>query len=362
MSIIDADSRYAHRRQYPNEEQLPLSVPGFGAPNGLPVEPSAPAIGPFISHFASQDWLILGFFATQMVALAFGRGPGRGASLLRVAMDLALYFFVLTVIRLPILRWGSAASSLVYRSAVVLAVVGSYFQLRDILPAVSPWWDDASIYSFDLRVFRFEPAVWLDRFVSPITTEWFAFFYFLYFLILIVHVLPMVFLAHDRRVLGRFSVGLLLVFLTAHLFYMAVPGWGPYWFLKGAFEHELRGGMFWRWVREAVEAGGAQKDIFPSLHTAVPTFLAIFSFRHRKLTPFQFTWPVLAFFASQIIVATMFLRWHYLVDVVGGLTLAVGAAIVGQKIADWESAKRERGGRQSAWTPLVYPWRSSSLR
>jgi membrane-associated phospholipid phosphatase len=196
----------------------------------------------------------------------------------------------------------------------------------------------------------------MDRFVSPRTTEWCAFFYFFYFLILVVHVLPMLFLQRDTRLLSDFSVGIFLVFLTAHLVYMAVPGWGPYWYLRGSFEHPLVGRTFWRLVREAVEAGGAQKDIFPSLHTAVPTFLAIFSYRHRNRTPFKYTWGPMAFFATQIMIATMFLRWHYLIDVVAGVVLAISASLFARRIAYWEHGKRERLGLQPAWMPLVYPW------
>jgi membrane-associated phospholipid phosphatase len=170
----------------------------------------------------------------------------------------------------------------------------------------------------------------------------------------------MVFCCRDPLLLARFATGTLLMFLTAHLVYTIVPGYGPYWYLKGTFVHELQGGTFWRLVREAVEAGGAQKDIFPSLHTAAPTFFAIFSFRHRKLFPFKYTWPVVAFLATQIIIATMFLRWHYLIDIVAGLTLATGAALLSQHVANWEHAKRERLGLQPAWMPLVFPWSRTS--
>jgi membrane-associated phospholipid phosphatase len=135
---------------------------------------------------------------------------------------------------------------------------------------------------------------------------------------------------------------------------MAVPGWGPYWYLKTNFQHELQGNVFWPLVRETVDAGGSQKDIFPSLHTAAPTFLAIFSARHRNYFPFRYTWPIVAFLATQIILATLFLRWHYLCDVVAGLILAVAASVVGQRIADWERERRERLGVQPAWIPLVF--------
>jgi hypothetical protein len=314
----------------------------------------------WVRNFASQDWLTIGYLVVLLVALALGKGPNREACLIRVSVDLGAFLFMLALIRGQLLRWGSTASSLIYRTAVIGTLLSSFFQLRDILPAASPWTDDARIYAFDLKVFGFEPSVVLDRYVTPQTTEWFAFFYFLYFLILCVHVLPMVYWQRDTRLLGRFATGVLLIFLSAHLVYMIVPGFGPYWYLKGTFHHELQGGTFWPLVREAVEAGGAQKDIFPSLHTAVPTYFAIFSFRHRKLVPFKYWWPVIAFLAAQIIIATMFLRWHYLIDVVAGVAFATAGALLGQRIADWERAKRERLGLQPVWSPLVYPWSRAS--
>jgi hypothetical protein len=309
-----------------------------------------------VRNFASQDWLVIGYFVILTVALCAGKGPNRRVCLEQVSADLAIVLFSVALVRGHVLRWTGSASSLLYRTVFIGTLLSSYFQLGEILPAVSPWSDDARIFAFDMRVFGFEPSVALDRFVTPATTEWFAFFYFLYFLILSVHVLPIVYWNRDTQLLGRFATGTLLMFLTAHIVYMIVPGYGPYWYLKGTFNHELEGGTFWRLVRETVEAGGAQKDIFPSLHTAGPTFFAIFSFRHRKLVPFKYTWPVVAFLATQIIIATMFLRWHYLIDIVAGLALAATAALLGQHVADWERAKRERLGLQPAWTPLVYPW------
>jgi hypothetical protein len=323
---------------------------------GLAALPQPFSAATWIKNFACQDWVTSAYFVILLVALCAGHGPNRSACLERVSADFAVFLFCLLLVRGPLLRWGSIASSLLYRTMLIAVVLSSFFQLREILPAVSPWTDDARIYAFDRRVFGFEPSVVLDRFVSPSTTEWFAFFYFLYFLILCVHVVPMVYWSRDKLLLARFATGTLLMFLTAHLVYMIVPGYGPYWYLKGTFAHELQGGTFWRLVRETVEAGGAQKDIFPSLHTAAPTFFAIFSFRHRKLVPFKYSWPVVTFLATQIIGATMFLRWHYLVDVVAGLALALGAALIGQYLADWEHSKRERLGLQSAWMPLVFPW------
>jgi PAP2 superfamily len=331
-------------------------VPGAAASHAqsLSADSSgAPAVS-WVRNWASQDWIAVTYLSLLLVALCIGKGPNRGACIERVAADLGAFLFVLALVRGNVIRWGSTASSLVYRVSIIVVLLASFFQLREILPAVSPWSVDASIYAFDTHVFGFEASVVLDQFVNPTTTEWFAFFYFLYFLILSVHVLPMVFWNRDPHLLNRFATGILLLFMSAHILYMVVPGYGPYWYLKDTFHHELTGGTFWRLVRETVDAGGAQKDIFPSLHTAAPTFFAIFSFRHRSRFPFKYSWPVMAFVATQIIVATMFLRWHYLVDIVAGLTLAFTTQAVGQYVADWESAKRARLGLQPVWMPLSY--------
>jgi hypothetical protein len=321
--------------------------------HALAVDAGRPGVS-WVRNWASQDWIAVTYLSLLFAALCVGKGPNRPACMERVAADLGFFLFVLALVRGNVLRWGSMASSLVYRVSIIAVLLASFFQLREILPAVSPWTVDASIYAFDTRVFGFEASVVLDRFVNPTTTEWFAFFYFLYFLILSVHVLPMVFWNRDPHLLNRFATGILLLFMAAHILYMVVPGYGPYWYLKDTFHHPLEGGTFWRLVRETVDAGGAQKDIFPSLHTAAPTFFAIFSFRHRDRFPFKYTWPVMTFVATQIIVATMFLRWHYLVDIVAGLTCAFTAQLLGQYIADWESAKRERLGLQAVWMPLSY--------
>jgi len=330
------------------------------------IVPSAPSAGwtrRFVRSLAAQDWLIASYFVVLLTCLVFGTGPGRARCIERVLVDIGLLVFGLALTRGEVLRRGGLASSLLYRLTIFAAVFLPYFQLREILPAVSQRSVDLQIYAFDMSVFHVEPSLAWDRYVNPSTTEWFAFFYFSYFALLSVHVLPFLVAVKDERLIGQFALGIFFVFCCAHTLYMVVPGYGPYRLLASSFKHELSGGVFWGLVREAVEAGGAQKDIFPSLHTAAPTFLAIYSFRHRARVPFKYTWPVMALFASQIIVATMFLRWHYLIDIFAGLTLAVTANVVAAKVVGWETARRCRLGIAPVFTPLTLPLaRPSQIR
>jgi len=309
-----------------------------------------------LRNLAVQDLLITAYLALLMLAVTQAQGPGRSSSITTVAIDVVCFTIGMLLTRGGILRQGSFANAILYRMTVFLPVFLSYFQLRWILPAVSPHSLDADLLAFDLRVFGFEPALAWDRFVTPHTTEWFAFFYFGYFFLLSAHVLPIMLNASSRFRLAHFALGVFIVFCTGHLLYMVVPGWGPYHHMAGQFEHPLEGGMFWRLVQATVAAGGSQKDIFPSLHTAVPTYFAIYSYLHRRAFPFRFTWPIMAFSATQIIVATMFLRWHYLIDIIAGITLATTAALVSLKVVRWETARRKRLGVPPTFTLLEWPW------
>jgi hypothetical protein len=278
-------------------------------------------------------------------------------------VDIACLFGGLALTRGEILRAGSYLNGMAYRLTVWLAVFLSYFQLRHILPAVSERAVDADLLKFDLRVFHVEPSLAWDKFVTPVTTEWFAFFYFGYFFLLSAHVLGLMLAARNKFHLAHFAMGIFLLFCTGHIIYMIVPGYGPYWYLGAQFQHELTGGTFWHLVQQTVQAGGAQKDIFPSLHTAAPTYFALFSFRHRKSAPYKYSWIFVAFCATQIICATMFLRWHYLVDIFAGITLATFACIVGEILVVRDIKRRARlttelgdGAVQANFELLDYSW------
>jgi hypothetical protein len=308
-----------------------------------------------LRDFSPLDWLLVAFFSVLVLSVVLGTGVERGKSFALLAADWLVLGVGLALTRGAILGPGSFASALVYRFTIFGTVASSYFQLRVILPAASSRAVDASLYAFDLKVFGVEPCVAWDRFVSPQSVEWFAFFYFGYFFILALNVLPFMFLGRNLHVLARFAFGMSMVFCVGHVLYVVVPGYGPYAYLAGSFGHELSGGTFWRLVQEAVASAGAQKDIFPSLHTAVPSFLAVFSFRHRRdQWPFRYTWPLAAFAASQIVLATMFLRWHYLVDILAGLTLAVVSDQAAERLVSWDERRRAAARLPPAWAPLFF--------
>jgi len=302
-----------------------------------------------LKSFAIQDWIVLAYALFLNLAVALGpAGEVRNACALRVGALLAMLLFTLAAVRgrlLPV-PWLAA---LIYRVGVYGVVQVSYFFFRELLPLVNPRSLDRELHALGVHLFGAEPALRLDAVVNSTTSEWFAFFYFGYFFVLATHVLPIVFLARDKRLLGEFTFGLIFMFCVGHSLYVLVPGYGPYRAIAPEFHNALPRGMWLNVVIEAVAEGGALKDIFPSLHTCAPTFIALFSFRHRAVPPFRYTWPIVLFFSANIIVATMFLRWHWLVDVIVGLGLAILSQVLSVKVTDHELSRRARERLMPTW-------------
>jgi PAP2 superfamily len=308
----------------------------------------------WLLSFAVGDALVLAYLvAFNLAVLLAPPHPLKASCSLQMLALLAIFAVTVPLVRGGLLQGGFWPAAL-YRIGIYGTVQSSYFFFKHLLPVVNPRSLDHQLYALDQVLFGFEPAVWADRFVTPATTEWFAFFYFCYFFLIAAHIVPIVFGARNQRLLGEFMLGMLIVVCVGHVGYLLVPGFGPYRAMPHMFQHELPSGLWMDLVWSTVRSGGAMKDIFPSLHTAGPCFIALLSYRHRDSLPFRYTWPLLAFFAANIICATMFLRWHYVIDVFAGFTLAVTAALVAPRVTHWELTRRRVQGL-TPLTPLFGP-------
>ncbi|MEM9696139.1 MAG: phosphatase PAP2 family protein, partial [Myxococcota bacterium] len=249
---------------------------------------------------------------------------------------------------------GSArrGASFVYRATLIAVLVHAYLMLRELLPLLRPDAVDAELLAVDRWLFGFEPALWLERFNHTPIVEWFAFFYFSYFFICAAFCFGFVLGRRPDRVTSEFIFGGCFVFFSGPLGYLLVPGVGPGVFQADAFTGPVQGGFFWDCVLAVVGAGGAMKDIFPSLHTALPCFFAAFCWfqwsRSRREDQPRRAWLagglVVTFFASNIVVSTMLLRWHYAIDVVAGLLLAATALYIAPRAVALESRSRRKAG------------------
>jgi hypothetical protein len=302
-------------------------------------------------NLAFQDVAALTFH-TYMLLRAFDAPEGAEAALAR---RFALALFTVTactifLVRGEILRQGKLRA-LLYRLGIFAPMLTSYFELRFLLPALQPHLLDPQLYALDRALFGTTPSLFLERFNYRPLVEWISFFYYSYFYLLAAIILPTLFF--DRGVRQhQFLVGALVVCALGHVTYTLVPGAGPFRTLD--FAAPLDGGFWWGQVQETVARAGAQLDIFPSLHTAYPAYFTLHAWAHRREPPFRRTWPFIAIFTAHMITATVFLRWHWFVDVLAGAALAFAARAIAVAIERRERGRSEDDDpRQPIWEPLI---------
>jgi hypothetical protein len=309
-----------------------------------------------VRELSLLDAFVLAYHTILVTAALFGQGPARTTCLLQTSLLWTIFAGTLVLVRGNLFRHPTFAP-LLHRVAMYGTFQASYFFLRELLPLASPHSLDTALHQIDLSLFGVEPTIWVDRFITSGTTEWFSFFYYSYFFLLAVHVLPFIVLGKSRGLFPEFVLAILGVYVLSQLGYFLVPGYGPYRALAGQYPHaELPHGFFQDLVQGAVALGGAQKDIFPSLHTGGPFTIALFSFLHRDRAPFKYTWPVMMFFSLQIMGATIFLRWHWAIDVLAGLALSTTVTLLAGRITRWEQRRREARGLTPVWRDVAWPF------
>ena len=308
------------------------------------------AIGVATQNLAVQDVIALALHAYLFLRVSIA--PDSPDAIVARRLSLALLLITacsLLLARGEVIR-DQRARALTYRLGLFMPLVLSYLEMRILLPALQPELMDHRLFAIDRWFLGTTPSIWMEAWNVEPVVEWLSFFYFSYFLVMVLILVPSLLVDRGRRQ-QELLTGASLVVALGHFLYTVVPGAGPVATI--AFDQPLQGGFWWNQVELAVATAGAQLDIFPSLHTAYPTFFALHAFAYRHTQPFRWLWPVLAFVATNIMIATMFLRWHWFIDVAAGLLLA----FVARQFAVAVSGREElRGGpydsRQPVWERL----------
>lgn len=299
---------------------------------------------------AIHDWVVV-VYMFIVAALLWIRSPppGPGPVIREVFAAIvvipAAAFLARSMPRVPyVLRINA------YRLVLVGTILWSYLMLRHVLPVIRPDSVDASLAAWDQRIFGGQPVLWAEKLNKRWFIEWMSFFYWNYYTLLLAHIVGAVWISRNPRTATEFGIGTSLLFGLGHLGYMSVPAYGPYVHFASRFQGPLDGTTFWNLVWKSVSAGGALKDVFPSLHTGASTWLALFAVHQATLDKrWRIPAAITCFFTANIVVSTIVLRWHYAIDVIAGLTLASFVAYVAAKAAPWEEARRKRLGMPPVW-------------
>jgi len=214
----------------------------------------------------------------------------------------------------------------------VLYVATCYKEMALFIPAMQRADDDQLLSLIDYRLWNANPTVWLERLYSPILTEFLQVVYTLF----VPAVLFVAWTLWRKRRFGQFQYYAFLIalgFLASYVGYLIVPARGPRFLLKHLQHIPLQGLWLFNGMQAALDRlESAHYDCFPSGHTEM-TILAWWGSRmvsHRLFKVYFAYTPLIIF-------ATVYLRYHYSIDVMAGAVLAAGlivsAPVIYQKLS-----------------------------
>jgi|ERR1019366_4737742 membrane-associated phospholipid phosphatase len=176
---------------------------------------------------------------------------------------------------------------------------------------------DQALVAIDQRLFGFQASLVLQRIVSPWLTAWMEFAYF-YHIVNIPLVACFLYLCRDRARFREMMSGLMVVSFLGLLGYLLVPAIGPMYTLRNQYTVPLRQslGLFNREV-DFMDFARIRRDVFPSMHVAISFVVWLYTYRNSK----RLFW-ILSPLILSLWFSTIYLRYHYLVDVLAGLILA----------------------------------------
>lgn len=176
---------------------------------------------------------------------------------------------------------------------------------------------DSMLIAVDQRLFGFQASVAMQRLISPPLTAWMDFAYF-YHVLNIPIVACFIYLMRPRRRFREAMTGLIVVCFFGFLGYLAVPAIGPMYTLRTQYTLSLDTplALFNRQV-EFMDFARIQRDVFPSMHVAISFVMWLYAYRNSR----RLFW-ILSPLILSLWVSTVYLRYHYLIDVVAGMILA----------------------------------------
>jgi membrane-associated phospholipid phosphatase len=199
----------------------------------------------------------------------------------------------------------------------VVTVLCVFNSLGALIAGIHATTFDARLIAVDHAIFGVHPTVWMERLISPALTTLLQFAYISYYFIPLS--LGVVLIAKGR--FGEFEkvlFGILLCFYLSYAGYLLVPAIGPRFTLSHLQSSDLQVSTVIRTIQDALNSLEKNKtDAFPSGHTAVSLMTLYYAWKKREKKLFAVLVPVV----MGLIISTVYLRYHYVIDVIAGIAL-----------------------------------------
>ncbi|MGB8991329.1 MAG: phosphatase PAP2 family protein [Desulfobaccales bacterium] len=214
----------------------------------------------------------------------------------------------------------------------ILYLILIYQSLGDLTHYLHP--DvDPQLIRIDFLLFGVNPTVWMERWIVPWLTGVLSVAYLSYFFMpaRLVHTL---YLKNPRQDFDLAVFVLLLGWYLSFIGYILFPAIGPRYTLAHLQSVPLNGSFIGDFVSHLIElVEGNKRDCMPSGHVAIALIVLPLSYRYARLLFYLFC-PMV----GALILSTVYLRYHYVIDLFAGAALAAGCSLIGPRLYRWWDA------------------------
>jgi membrane-associated phospholipid phosphatase len=297
-----------------------------------------------------EGLFLLGFVPSSIVTLwAHAESTQAGVPVPRVDAAL-LRLFVASLLALTIPLAGRLAPRVTHRPRLSGALefyrtmlpfvlcIAVYTNLHDTVRFVNPNDIHHHLVAIEGWLFGGQPVVWAERFIARGRTEVMSAFYQTFFLIAPSAVIVL-WGMRKKREAREVLLHVIVCFYTGYLLYVIFPAAPPRLYMEslGLFEVNLRGGPILNFQDSLLRMmpNDASRAAFPSLHSGVSIVALWFTWRHCR-----WYFPVLLFVVTGLLVSTVYLRHHYVVDLVAGAMLLPWVLWATPRFERWWSGER----------------------
>jgi membrane-associated phospholipid phosphatase len=289
-------------------------------------------------RFHPSDRTVAALLAVAVVVAAV-RLPSNPAPLLDSLILHAALLAGFTIAVVVMMRRERSGWVQLLRPAVTVTVIFPlYSSLGKLGVTAMPYLTDSALSRIDTWMFGVDPSLFLEPYLTPGRIEFFSFIYGAF--------IPYIYVTIVLNCLGRpplernqFLTGWVFTYAISYLGYIFLPARGPLVYHQADYQVVLSGGYFYDLVVQGVDATGGLQGAFPSLHVGGSLYLCLFELRSNRLRGLIYMPLVLL-----IYVATVVLRYHYVIDLLVGTVIAAGCLPLGRAVFDAWAKRRQAAG------------------
>ena len=253
-------------------------------------------------------------------------------------------YSMLAIIQIVLIRFKSEDNfaGLLYAIVFpVLCVLLIFDSLGQLVHYINPTDIDPLLIRVDYMIFHKHPTVMIEKIMYPLLTDVLQLAYTSYYFIPISFGI-LLFKRGRKKEFDRSVFLILLCFYLSYLGYILFPALGPRFYLNKVQTTELHGFLIAEPIQILLNRlEGIKRDAFPSGHTAITVLVLYLAYRYNKVF-FRIALPVV----SALVFATVYCRYHYVVDVIAGLALTILTLVLGERYYAWWEQ------RQTDLTPI----------